>query len=296
MRHEHPHGWILRIHKGKKYKYLKDYILENTKFLDEVPFKFTFTTRVWYVINRLQEVHKCPVCGKPVLKNVETLPNKETRTVKRFCCSLPCSVRNPEIMEVKKQTSIKRYGCEWPTQTEWHKKMAVDGCFRRFGVKYYVQSAEFKNSESYKRNIERLKSKVVKQHAIEALKSMSEERRHEAMEKSRITRRTKYYNEKYTNNPEVNMITPFEEYMKMNTKKDVFRWKCSKCGNEFDSTIDFNWALAKVFKRDNLSHSYARCEHCHPYNKEYSQGEIELKEYVEEVCKNLGYTVLNQTP
>lgn len=169
MRHQYPHGWIGTIHKNKQYRYLKDYILENTKFLDEVPFRFTFTTRVWYVINRLQEVHKCPVCGKPVLRNVETLPNKETRTVKRFCCSLPCSTRNPEIMEARKQTNLRKYGCEWAAQTEWHKKMAVDGCLRRFGVKYYAQSSEYKNSENYRKNIARLKSGEMRKIAARTL-------------------------------------------------------------------------------------------------------------------------------
>ncbi len=285
-----------KIHKCTEFKYLKDYVLENTKFLDVIPFKFTFATRVWYVINRLQSVHKCPVCGKPVLRNVETLPNKNTRTVEKFCCSLACTSRNAAIMEERKKTNLEKYGCEWVAQTEWHKKMAVEGCLRHYGVKYYTQTNEYKNSEGYKRNVERLKTKEVKQHAVEALQSMSKDRRLAAVTKCQTSRRTKYYNEKYTNNPEVNMMTPFEEYMKMNTKKDVFRWKCNKCGNEFESRIDFNWALHDSFKLDNINRSYARCEHCHPYNKEYSFGEIELKEFVEKICKSHGYTVLNQTP
>ena len=279
------------INTATRYKHLRDYIMKCTEFLDNQKFHFSFSSRLWYTENKLDHVHKCPVCGKEVYRNIDQIANPETRTVERLCCSHKCSVNAEAFKDACKKTNLKRYGVEWVTKTEWHKKAAVDGCMKRYGVPYYTQTEDGKKivREYIKKHPEfARRNRILRQ---KALGNMSEEQIKDMKEKSRLGRRKRYYEKLYCNNEEVIMLTPFEEYVKINTKHGIFKWKCLKCGAEFESGIDFNWALAKAFKDDNIYHSYARCEHCHPKEKQISKQEISFVEYLKELCSKYGYTV-----
>jgi len=90
------------------------------------------------------------------------------------------------------------------------------------------------------------------------------------------------------------MTTSFDDFSKMKTKKDLFDWKCLKCGCEFKSIVDFCWNSTKAYNKRNVFKSYARCPNCYPKREEFSLEELSLKNAIATICKPLGYTVCHQ--
>ena len=121
--------------------------------------------------HKLDEPHKCPVCGKytrfmGIKKGYST------------CCSYKCSnnydgriqkqkesciakygVDNPSkcemIKEKRKETCIAKYGVDNPSKCEMIKKKISDVCFAKYGVKYFGQVPYIK---------EKIKSTFTKNH------------------------------------------------------------------------------------------------------------------------------------
>lgn len=54
-------------------------------------------------------------------------------------------------------------------------------------------------------------------------------------------------------------------------------WKCTRCGTEFESTVNMSW-----FKQGQ-NRTYARCTACYPDCHHTSYGEEDLKIFIESV-------------
>lgn len=68
----------------------------------------------------------CPICGQPVKFNTYTLGY-------HHYCSRKCMRRDPAFMEKSKVTNLKRYGCEFPTQSKIIKKKTRATNLKRYG-------------------------------------------------------------------------------------------------------------------------------------------------------------------
>ena len=75
----------------------------------------------------------CIICGKP------TQFDKIT-TGYNITCSYECASKNKESKIKAKETCLKKYGVENPSQLEEIKKKKEQTCISNYGTKYYIQS------------------------------------------------------------------------------------------------------------------------------------------------------------
>lgn len=271
------HGnWRKRISDDPE---LVKFVMDSTDFLDG---RFTFLTRVYYVINGLNEVVKCENCGKPMFKNAENLsvgiyPN----------CSRECAGKNKKTREKYRDTCNERFGCDNAFQSDAVKAKSRNTMVERYGVEFSSQSAEL--VEKRKRTcIERFgvdhqwKSSEVKRKIRE---TMSE--RHgadnplasaEIASKFARTRKTGRYLQLTENKFVVPNFTLEEFVGCKDPSVTALSWKCVENGHDlvFDSVLDEN---------NLVRHGApARCPICHPMTNSFSQEEIEVFEFVKSVC------------
>ena len=76
---------------SKKNKEVTNWILNRTKFLDQVP-KLTKSTRIYCILNNITELPRCKICGKELYRNV-----KSGVGFARYCCP-KCENSDPEVI------------------------------------------------------------------------------------------------------------------------------------------------------------------------------------------------------
>ena len=80
----------------------------------------------------------CIICGKP------TQFDKIT-TGYNITCSYECASKNKDAKIKAKETCLKKYGVENPSQLEEIKKKKIDTCLKHYGVEYGINSPIIKN-------------------------------------------------------------------------------------------------------------------------------------------------------
>lgn len=92
------------ILKSKKYKYLLDFILENTPLL--IDSKYNLSTKIYWVLNDLHEFPRCKICGKELRKNVKNFIYGYHEH-----CSNKCACNDVSVKEKTKETNLKKIWC-----------------------------------------------------------------------------------------------------------------------------------------------------------------------------------------
>ena len=105
----------------KRYPDLYKYVL------DKFPEEKTISAGLYLLYHNIEHP-KCPVCGKPTSFLSFNVGFRE-------CCSVKCqSIFN---MDRRKQTCLKKYGVEHPSQLDFYKKKAEKTKEQRYGDPYY---------------------------------------------------------------------------------------------------------------------------------------------------------------
>lgn len=110
------------------------FIVEQTSFLDEVYDDVKLWQRRYHIINNIDHILLCPICGKPIGRKVSrvgyisTCENKECIGKKRS--------------ESKKRSDLKKYGTSNFFETEEYKSKSKKTCLERYGVEYHSQTEE----------------------------------------------------------------------------------------------------------------------------------------------------------
>ena len=132
-----------------KYNYLYEYVMQCTKnFLDNT---YSFNMRLYWVLNKFQDFPKCKVCHKPIVfKNHKCfrlkLSNKnQIIDVWPKHCSTKCAQNNISTREKYKQTSIKKYGTNFPWQSKLVIEKIENTIEQKYGKRHYAQTDAWKN-------------------------------------------------------------------------------------------------------------------------------------------------------
>lgn len=188
-----PTTYISLIFVKKINKYLKDFILEETKDFNDFP----YSARVFMTLSGQKTIPKCVVCNK------ELKHSNPCHPIKGFIvktCSCKCAQLNPETREKLKKNNLKKYGVEYVQQTENHKKLLskimisksieekqktnekrMNTCLEKYGVKSITQLPEIKTKFS------------------NSFKARTKEEKELTKKKRFETRLKKYGNGNYTN-------------------------------------------------------------------------------------------------
>lgn len=96
---------------------------------------------IYRIENKLEEIPKCPVCGKPLAFY------KREWKYKSFC-SKQCknSDKGKEIIQQKTvETNIEKYGCNVGSQSEKVKEKMKQTCLKKYGVDCTLKDKNIKN-------------------------------------------------------------------------------------------------------------------------------------------------------
>lgn len=120
--------------KTKFYNELKKEIKETTSFL---PDNAGLVQRMWHIINETTTIPICPECGRTVsFKSIK-------RGYSEFCSSY-CSNHSEINNEKRRKTSIKRYGAENVSKTNYFKEKYKETINKKYGVDHYSKTNEYK--------------------------------------------------------------------------------------------------------------------------------------------------------
>lgn len=158
-------------------------------------------------MNNIYEYPKCG-CGN----------NQKFNTTKREFskyCSNKCRFENfSDIIDVRKQTNLKKYGTTNVLVSEFGKNKIKNTLVTKYGVDNYTKTDEYKKWATGRKHSK------------------------EAIDKVRLKHLTKYYNgleEKFSN---VKPLFELSEYNGVAGYKK-YSWECLECGNIFNDSISF---------------------------------------------------------
>ena len=180
------------------------------------------------------------------------------------------------VRDKAKQTILDRYGCENPFQNKEIRKKAEQTCIERYGVRNASHSDEL-NKKKRQNNLVKFGCEYPSQNEEvknKKKKTMNEKYGADTYFQSREFLQ-KIYNRFQKWKDYVVPLFTSEEYTGSN-KGQVYRWKCVKCGNEFEQYIHTTWI--------NQKETYIpRCLNCHPYNINSSCIEKEIVDFVKSI-------------
>lgn len=243
----------------------------------------------------------CAVCGKQ-------LTIKQIMRGKRWCCG-KCAQKSDETRQLYKKVFFEKYGVENPMQLQGIKDKLKASIVEKYGVENVSQcdAIKKKREETFIANygvksslssplvrdkikqtclrkycsISPLGNNAIKQKIKETcLQKYSVDnvwKSESVKRKLQCTRLGNFY-DKFASKWRDYVVPLFskEEYIGM--KKQEYKWRCVKCGCEFEA----KWVgSANLFRSGSL---FPLCPHCHPnHTTSVSNGEIELAQFVSSI-------------
>ena len=235
---------------------------------------------------------------------------------RHFYCCKKCADNSQYSKKLRQETCLKKYGSTTPLLNEECKKKSVKTCQEKYGNDMFAGSAQYKKRVptpflKQQNHIKGKETKIKKygqdygKVIFEKIKTQVQKRNLEKygvpyllmhkdiLEKTHKTMKEKYgvynyWSSKKCNKQRVvrswkkiqnwkNIVIPmfsFEQYFGQNNT--VYKWKCVKCGNEFQSRI-YTTGLGNC-------RTIPRCEVCFP-NNSVSIQERCLLQYLKTILK-----------
>lgn len=177
--------------------------------------------------------------------------------------------QNEEIKKKIRQTNIAKYGVEYPTQSKEIRNKAIKTNNEKYGVDYPLQCEAGKQI---------FKNAMQKKYGVDWARQ-SPEIQKKIQENS--------YERHGFSSPRIadawNTIERFSDrVIPLFSKEDfkglgyTYRWKCVKCGNEFEALLGQSTFIDSEFER------LPRCMNCHPYLHGTSQKELALLKFCQD--------------
>lgn len=240
-------------------KNIHQILKQNNKLKEELQKEFNQKPKIYNSIGKLVilickdiKLKRCKICGKEMSYD-RTIDNKS------LFCSNKCKLngeQNPfkkkEIQEKIKQKCFEKYGVYNPGQSKELRQKKNKTCIQKYGQIHPVVTEEIKNKikETLKNNYggSQWNNNELRQKMLRGKYNTTYEK----------------IKEKYK---EQNIEPLFTKEQFIGTNH-LYKWKCTKCGNEFQS-IYHNGII------------YSRCFNCHPRKVNY------ISSYEKEICQFL---------
>ena len=192
-----------------------------------------------------------------VFQNSEVQQKYKETMMQRYGTEVP--LRADEIKGKIRKTNIERYGCEYASQSEDVKKKIVNTNIERYGASNPVQNQKI---------LEKIKSTCIERYGVDNVFKSSK------IIRANLDRTYEELKERFKDYV-VPMFTK-EEYTG-HYHDEIYRWKCVKCGNEFESRI-YNTSHLK-----EVAEAIPRCLECYPFVSGYSNEEKEVVEFIKSI-------------
>lgn len=245
--------------------------------------QYSFKTRIYWILNDIDDFPRCEICHGKVLRNVWTLENgyrKYGHT--SITCSEEC--RKVAQHQTFEKTCLDRYGVTNVYAAESVKETIRQKNLLLYGIENGGNTKEgrLKAKQTIFDHFgeDGLSSPIIREHKRLSCQSKYGKNHHTQTDeyKERCQAKTiQRYVFKLDNDPELeviglNNLSCDITYDDLRNKK--FNCKCKKCGNEFIGHLSFG---------NFYNHgTYSSCNRCHPHSSS-STGEKEIIEFLKSI-------------
>lgn len=183
----------------------------------------------------------------------------------------------PKLKEKQQQTCLKKYGktCYLATQQNIQNKKQI--MQQKFGVDYYSQTNQFKN---------KFKQTCNKKFGIDnpsKLNIIKDKVKQSHLNKFGV-QHNKYLNMFETFKQWQKYIIPLFELKNYHGQDNIYNWKCTLCGNQFQSNIHTTRHIEGL-----IYEKMPRCLHCFPFLSGTSKKEQQLINYCKQYYPQLQF-------
>ena len=192
-----------------------------------------------------------------VFQNSEVQQKYKETMIQRYGTEIP--LQADEIKEKIRKTNIERYGCEYASQSEKVKKKIVHTNIERYGASNPVKNQKI---------LEKIKSTCIERYGVDNIFKSNE------LIRANLDRTYEDLKERWKG-----IVIPMfskEEYTG-HYHDEVYRWKCVKCGEEFEQKIYNTNHLHKI------AEAVPRCMKCYPFVSGFSREEKEVLDFVKSI-------------
>lgn len=193
------------------------------------------------------------------MKNDLIKEKVKNTTRKHFGVNSP--MQCDSIKQKVKSTMLERYGSDNASKVEHFKEKKIKTSQRNYGTDYSFQAEPVK---------EKIRQTLQLRYGVDnpSQNPDSHTKQIESITKAKRQHSYDFINKHST----VEILTPLEEYLKMDFKTQPLKWKCKTCGNIFET------------RRDNNEMGTGRCYTCFPYVP--SKYELEIQNYLRNIGCN----------
>lgn len=261
---------FLTQHSDKRQFFEKQY----EKYRD----RFTFYIFVkYYYLDLLEE--RCLQCGKYLKQkqikdgykycsykccNNNELKKQKSKQTTLQKYGVQVSTKCPQVLQRVKKTNMQKYGCQFPMQSKKVVEKSKKTCLQKYGAQIATRSQVVKD-KIYKTNLQR--------HGYKMPLCNKDIRN------KRTINQKKQFITNFLNDVK-KFVVPLFDVDKYNgcSHGQVFKWKCVKCGNQFESKIQTTNHLKE-------NRYVPRCLVCYPYveNCFKSNLENEVIDYINNI-------------
>ena len=243
-------------------------IIDSTSFLSV---DASFPERLYCIRNKIIERKMCPVCKKNPLKYSISLK----RYYETGCCA-SCSKLNKNVLLKTKQTCLQRYGVESHNSLQSVKDKKIQTYLRKYNVTNPSYIPEVK---------EKRKQTSLKNNGVECILSLKSIRK----KRKKISLTDSYKNFILNNEYDIPMFT-LDEYLKRENEDEKFKFRCKKCGYEFEAYHHngYHTKCPKCFKNGKSIDEYKISQFLKLLNIQFKRNErsflypLELDIYIPE--------------
>lgn len=305
----HPFSYFSLV-KGRRFKLLWNDIYEKTKFLDSY-FSPNAATRVFYYINKLNDIKHCETCNKIIAKNISAI----NIPLHFFCCNRCAQLHESTIAKTKatklknhgdpnwnnieknKATCRERYGVDYSFQAKEVKEKSRKSIQDHYGVDHQMKSKEvvngmrarYKEAHGVEHSFQNLdvqaKIKAKNQEKLGVDWPMQNKELHKIMhENSTQTKKRNYFNDVIIKYENIEPMFNENDFTATSGSFYSLKWKCKHCGTEFNQEM-FKYGFEP------------RCFTCKPalINRTSSNCELEVFNFMKSINESK-YECINGDP
>jgi len=135
---KHPRSYFKTL-KAKGNSTILEYIERCTPLLRDK--KFLISTKVYWVLNKIQSFPRCNICGKEIIRNVKINERYPSH------CSAKCLSMDPEVQKHKEDSYERKYGegIKNPFQSKEVLKQIDETNFRKYNARRFTQTEDYRN-------------------------------------------------------------------------------------------------------------------------------------------------------
>ena len=226
---------------------IKNNYIENIEFWHENKLDgYSFGHKLYWFVNQIKDFPLCPVCNQPNKSKSRSFKDYNYYVGKY--CSAKCAAIDK--LNKRKNSCIIKYGTENPTQCEKIKEKIKNTCIKKYNSECPLKCNEIKK---------KLQKTCLKKYGVDNISKLKS-----IKDKISLIKKSLFF-ETLKNNSFVEPLFKKDDYF----NHLPLKWKCKTCNNIFETDSCYK----------------VRCPFCFPKNKQGSNQENEVFDFIKNIVK-----------